>query len=156
MVNSCAVSCSISTIFIIGMIYMTLSINKSAVNNDFIATLDQAQIQKYTEIRNERLNIYYGGYILGFILSTVVIFLNIYKGIKMNYLALMCLTGSITFLTTYFYYILYPKSDYMVKYLFKKEQRLAWLDVYKKMQFNYHGGLLLGLLAVLGYSYAFC
>jgi hypothetical protein len=135
---------------------MALSVDKTGLNKQFMDTLDTAQKQKYDSIKRERLNIYFGGYILGFILSIIVILMNIYNKINMTPLSLLCTTGSITFLTTYFYYILSPKSDYMVKYLFKKDQREAWLNVYREMSFNYHGGLLLGLLAVLGYSYAFC
>ena len=152
----CTLSCAISTIFIIGMIYMTFSVDKSKISNDFTSTLDNALQQKYKSLINERLQIYYGGYILGFILSACVILMNMYNKKKMSPLTMMCLTGSITFLTTYFYYILSPKSDYIVKYLYKKEQREGWLNVYRTMQFNYHGGLALGLLAVIGYSYAFC
>lgn len=152
----CNISCAISTIFILGMIYMTFSVDKKNISKNFRATLDNALEQKYDELVNERLRIYYGGYILGFLLSMIVIVLNAYNNKKMNPLSIMCLTGSITFLTTYFYYILSPKSDYMVKYLFKKDQREEWLKIYRTMQFNYHGGLFLGLLAVLGYSYAFC
>lgn len=135
---------------------MTFSVDKSKISNDFTSTLDNALQQKYKDIINERLQIYYGGYVLGFILSVFVIVMNMYNNRKMNSLTIMCLTGSITFLTTYFYYILSPKSDYIVKYLYKKEQREGWLNVYRTMQFNYHGGLALGLLAVIGYSFAFC
>jgi hypothetical protein len=152
----CTISCAISSIFIIGMIYMTLSIDKTDVSKKFMDTLDNAQQEKYRSLVRERLQIYYGGYILGFILSMGVIFMNMYNKKKMTPLSMMCLTGAISFLTTYFYYILSPKSDYIVKYLFKKDQREAWLNVYRTMQFHYHGGLALGLLAVIGFSYAFC
>jgi len=135
---------------------MTFSVDKGNISKNFRATLDNALEQKYDELLRERLRIYYGGYIIGFLLSMIVIIFNVYNNMKMTPLSIMCLTGSITFLTTYFYYILSPKSDYMVKYLFKKDQREEWLKIYRTMQFNYHGGLFLGLLAVIGYSYAFC
>lgn len=154
--NVCTVSCAISTIFIIGMIYMTFSIDKSSVSKRFKDTLDNALREKYASLVQERLQLYYGGYILGFLLSIAVIIANVYSGKKMGPLVMMCLTGSITFVTTYFYYLLSPKSDYIVRYLYKKEQRDEWLRIYRTMQFHYHGGLALGLLAVIGYSYAFC
>lgn len=62
---------------------------------------------------------------------------------------MLCLTGSITFLTVYFYYILSPKQDLMVVYLNDRSQRYEWQKIYKKMQFNYHVGLLLGIIAAL-------
>jgi len=35
----------------------------------------------------------------------------------------------------------------MVTHLDKEEQRLAWQKIYKTMQFNYHIGLVLGIIA---------
>ena len=53
----------------------------------------------------------------------------------------------VTLLTNYFYYMLSPKSDLMVTHLDEEEQRLAWQKIYKTMQFNYHIGLVLGIIA---------
>lgn len=154
--NCCSIYCAISMVFIIGMVYMSFSVDKSSVVNEFMETLDPGQKAKYLEIKSKRLNIYFSGYILGFVLSLIVILLHIYKKIKFTPLSLLCTTGGITFLTTYFYYILSPKGEYMVSYLFKKEQREKWIEVYRTMQFNYHFGLVLGILGVFGFSYAFC
>ena len=152
--NRCNISCAISAIFLIGMIFMTLSVDKTAFADDFKRTLDVALKNKYENIVNERRNIYFGGFTLGFIISLCVIVWKLFNKIKITPIALMCTTGAITFVTTYFYYILSPKSDYMVKYLFKKEQREEWLKINRTMSVRYHGGLLLGLLSVLGFSYA--
>jgi hypothetical protein len=37
----------------------------------------------------------------------------------------------------------------MVVYLDNRMQRLEWQKIYKKMQFNYHVGLLLGVIAAV-------
>ena len=55
-------------------------------------------------------------------------------------------------LTSYFYYILSPKQDLMVLYLDNRRQREEWAKVYKTMQFNYHIGLLLGILAAIMFA----
>ena len=48
-----------------------------------------------------------------------------------------------------FYYILMPKKDYMLKYLKDKEDIENWWKVYRVMQYHYHLGFVLGLLAVI-------
>ena len=152
----CLTSCSISAIFIIGMIYMMFAVDKHATMSPFMKLLNPKQKAKYWELINERRTIYFSGFGLGLFLSAITIASRAYSGTKLAWLPTACLTGSITFLTTYFYYILAPKSDYMVRYLDTKEQREAWLDIYKTMQFNYHAGLVLGLASVVMLSYAVC
>jgi len=153
MKTSCKVSCGISAMFLIGMIFMTLTVDKSTMANDFKKTLDESLKEKYADIVVHRRNIYFTGFLLGFILSLVVISWKTYNNVNLSPLILMCTTGAITFVTTYFYYILSPKKDYMVRYLFKKEQREEWLNINRNMSIKYHGGLLLGLLSVIGFSY---
>jgi hypothetical protein len=41
-------------------------------------------------------------------------------------------------MTTYLYYTLSKKSDYMIKYLDTQEEREAWLEIYKTMKNNCH------------------
>ena len=50
-------------------------------------------------------------------------------------------------LVNYFFYILYPKKQYMLQYLDKKNENIAWLKIYRKMQFRYHLAFLLGTIA---------
>jgi heterodisulfide reductase subunit A-like polyferredoxin len=45
--------------------------------------------------------------------------------------------------------MLSPKQDLMVVYLDNRMQRMEWQKIYKKMQFNYHVGLLLGVIAAI-------
>ena len=58
--------------------------------------------------------------------------------------------------TSYFYYILSPKSKYMVSYLEGKDQIKQWLKIYKQMQFNYHIGFLLGMSGIIALSASYC
>ena len=51
---------------------------------------------------------------------------------------------------------LYPKTDYMAKYLETEKQRVAWLKIYKTMQFNYHFGFVLGLVGMFFVARAIC
>ena len=152
----CLTSCAISAVFLIGMIYMMFAVDKQATMSPFMRTLSDKQRAKYWELINERRRLYFQGFGLGLFLSAITITSRAYSGIKLSWFPMACLTGSITFLTTYFYYILAPKTDYMVRYLETKEQREGWLSIYKTMQFNYHAGLVLGLISVSLLSYAIC
>ena len=68
----------------------------------------------------------------------------------------MCLVVATSFLTNYFYYILSPKSDYMLLHLTKKDQIKEWLRVYKTMQYVNHLGFALGIVGVFFLANAFC
>lgn len=73
----------------------------------------------------------------------------------MSNLTMVCLVVSISFLTNYFYYLLSPKSDWMLNHIKDPEQTKAWLYMYRSMQVYYHGGLALGLIAVGVFAFAF-
>ena len=74
----------------------------------------------------------------------------------LNKLTMLCSVIAITFVVSYFYYILHPKSDWMVKHLQTKTQREAWLTVYRHMQVLCHMGFGLGLVAVFLYGTSVC
>ena len=153
----CNLGCAISAVFIIGMLYMTAAIDKNEVSNKFKDTLNEVQLQTYENITKERIQIYYTGYGIGFLLSIGLILVNLLVlKQKMSKMAMACLTSGVSFLTTYFYYILSKKSDYMILHLKGDEQKREWLNVYRTMQYNYHMGLVLGIAAVMALSTAFC
>lgn len=153
----CSLGCGIALVFIIGMLYMTLAIDKKEVSGRFKQTLNSNQLKTYENITYERLRLYYSGYGVGLLLSIGVILYNlIVLKQKMSKTSMVCLTCGISFLTTYFYYILSKKSDYMIMHLTTEEQKREWLNVYKTMQYNYHMGLVLGIAAVMAISVSFC
>ncbi len=51
--------------------------------------------------------------------------------------------------------MLSPKSDWMLEHLQNKEEIKAWLLMYREMQYNYHMGLVLGIIAVGVLAFAF-
>ena len=113
---------------------------------EFLLSLDTDDIIKYSQIKTERRNLFLQGLLGGFILSLIAIFL---VGKKMNRWGNICMVLAITFTVSYFYYILMPKKDFMLKYLDKKEERIAWWNVHKMMQRNYHIGFICGVIAVV-------
>ena len=150
------VSCGISLVFIIGMIYLSFFVDKQQISLDFKKTLSNKQLKIYENIVNYRRNLYFQGYGIGILISIIIILFNIFNKIKLNYISLGCLVASITFIISYFYYILSPKPDYMILHIDNIEQKKAWLKIYKTMQFNYHLGLFLGIVAVFFLSVTFC
>ena len=153
---ACIVSCMISTIFIIGMIYFYNLTDKSKIVKHYKSSLSSDLQNRYDKISKERLIISYQGYALGIILSLGIIFYNLkIKGAKMGTTPLVCTVIATAFITNYFYYILSPKSDWMLNHLQNKEELKAWLLMYREMQYNYHMGLVLGIIAVGVIAFAF-
>jgi hypothetical protein len=153
---ACAVSCMISAIFVIGMIYFYNLTDKSTIVKHYKSSLSSDLQRRYEKISEERTNISYQGYALGVILSLGIIFYNLkIKGGKLTTSALVCTVIATAFVTNYFYYILSPKSDWMLNHLQNKEEIKAWLLMYREMQFNYHLGLVLGIIAVGILAFAF-
>ena len=152
----CQISCLVSIIFIIGMIYMTYATINSNIMRKYQQQLPENLRTLYKSIVDERMRIYYFGYLLGLILALLIIFYNIQikKG-RFSNLSLICLVTSVSFLTNYFYYILSPKTDWMLNHIQDAEQSKAWLQMYRSMQVYYHSGLVLGIAAVGIFAFAF-
>ena len=152
----CAISCMISTMFIVGMIYFYNMTNKSEIVKHYKNSLPSDLQKRYDNISNERMRISVYGYILGLILSLFVVFYNIkIKGQHLNTFSLVCIVMATCFVTNYFYYMLSPKSDWMLNHVSNQQQTRAWLLMYREMSFNYHAGLVLGIVAVGVLAFAF-
>jgi len=152
----CSISCSISAIFIIAMIYFYNMTDKSEIVKHYKEKLPRDLQNLYNKLSRERMAISYQGYILGFIISLIIILYNyFYKIKKLSTVSIICIVLATSFLTNYFYYILHPKSDWMLNHINNPEQTKAWLIMYREMQFNYHMGLVIGILGVGILAFAF-
>ena len=158
----CYGSCMFASVFLIANIYSIFSCTNDNNKQEFINTLTQEQQVLYEKIIQERKTIYYGGFVLGIILSFIAVYFGekylffITKKTKISTIPKICMVATITFITNYLFYILYPKTDYMLLHLNDKTQIQGWLAIYKKMQFKFHLGFILGICAVIIYSYGFC
>ena len=152
----CQLSCLITLIFLVSMLYFTLFFDKTKATHKFEKILDENQRKLYRRIANERKTIYYKGYLFGILISIVyLMFLkNNYK--NFNRLNLVCVVSAITFITNYFFYILSPKTEWMITHLKTDEQRKEWLEVYKKFSYNYHFGFVIGILLVALLFNSYC
>ena len=135
----------VSIAFIIATI-ATLQCPNKELKQNLSQYLDEKEQNYYQEIIIMRRNIYFQGLGLGILLGIGSVFL-IPKLKKAKKMVRLFTAIAITFIVNYFYYILYPKDKYMIEILDTKEENKAWLKIYKKMQFRYHMGFLLGLIA---------
>ena len=153
----CKISCFVSGIFIISMIYFynIRSDNVEQYKNSLPTDLQKL----YDKLSKERLWISYYGYMLGAVLSLCFIFYNFSikgaKDKKFGNTSVVCIVIIISFLTNYFYYILSPKSDWMLNHTNDAGQVKAWLQMYRERQYHYHLGFVFGLIAMGVLAFAF-
>ena len=155
----CGLTCFIAILFLVANVYTMLSVDCKTTKEKLYSLLDDNQKKIHQKIVEERKSIYFRGYGVGLILSCILIF--VYKYVinpsnkkKMSIWMIVCMVGAITFTTNYLYYILSPKTTYMVQHLQNKEQIDEWLKIYRTMQVKYHVGLVLGIVAIMIFAYA--
>ncbi len=152
----CSATCMIAVALIIAMIYFQNATSKSKIVQEYKKQLPSNLQNLYEKITAERLRLNYYGYTLGLILSLIIILYNYTsKRNKLTNTSLVCLVIVVSFLTNYFYYILSPKSTYMLDHINSPEQTKAWLTMYREMQYNYHLGFVIGVIAVGVLAFAF-
>ena len=149
--------CMIAVVFLVANIYTIISCTDDNYKKEFKSLLTNEQKNIYEKIINERKTIYYSGYILGIVLSILIIYFGKYINLpdrksKFSNMYYVCLVGAVTFITNYLYYILYPKTDYMLLHLNDKTQIQGWLNIYKTMQFKFHLGFVFGIIAIMIFS----
>ena len=150
----CSISCMISTIFIIGMIYFYNKTSTDPVVLQYRSKLPSELQDVYDKIVSERRSISIRGYIIGFIISSIAIYMY-YQRIGNTDIPIVCTVLAIMFLTNYFYYMLSPKTDWMLNHMKTQKENQLWLEMYRTMQYHYHAGLALGILGVGILAFAF-
>jgi hypothetical protein len=135
---------------------MNYSVAKSQIILKYKSQLPENLQHIYERITNERTTIYYKGYVLGFIISLFIILGNVYsEHTILSTTSMICIVLATSFITNYFYYTLSPKKNWMLNYIKTPEQTKAWVQMYRGMQVYYHTGLVLGIIAVAIFAYAF-
>ena len=152
----CSITCMLSVAIIISMIYFQNATSQNKFIKEYKTQLPSHLQKLYNKITNERLKIYYYGYTLGFILSLFIIFYNYYmKRNKLTTFSLICSVVVVSFFSNYFYYMLSDKSSYMLEHVNSPEQTKAWLTMYRIMQYNYHLGMVIGIIGIGMLAFAF-
>jgi MFS family permease len=135
---------------------MTNAMSTSQTIQTYQKQLPQDLQQLYQQIREERTQIFYTGYIIGFILALIIIVYNTQiKKTRMSWTSMVCLTVFVAFIANYFYYVLTPKTKWMLDHIDNPDQTKAWLQMYKSMQTYYHTSFVFGIIAIGLFAFAF-
>ena len=144
----CKISVMISIVFIVGYIVHAFTIDKRGITQAFRESLNRHQQSIYDSIVKERKWLSIKGYLLGLFVALIIVIYN-YVNRRVKKMSLNIAIGvATTFIIHYFYYILSPKSNWMVLHLDHKTQREAWLKVYREMQWGFHSGIFIGIIGV--------
>lgn len=140
-------------IALLGGSLATLTVTKSE-HEKLQKILSPELADRYANILKERRNQYIQGLILGMIVGGMIIYLYQWKVVQGFHKVVLFF--AVTLFVAMIYYLLMPKSDYMLKHLQTNEQNRAWLDVYKTMQSRYILGMILGAAAAVPIANAYC
>ena len=147
-------NCQLSSLVGIGMLcatYATMSISEEQHHRMRLVFSDQLD-EIYNKIISERRNQYFQGLLLGLFLS----YFSLFFVKTINRFHRITFVLAITILTSVVYYLLMPKSDYMLNHLKTQEENKAWLDVYNSMKYRYLIGFLLGSAASIPIANSMC
>jgi len=153
MVHICYLSCVAAIVLVIAMVYTNVMAPRNQMSG-----LSPEKKALYDRITKERLSIFYKGMGIGFILSLAIVLWNNTRkaGAAFRKGTVLTIVVGVTLLSSYFYYTLSPKSDYLLRHMETPAEREEWLKMYSTMKRNYHIGLLLGLVAVALFSNSIC
>ena len=144
MFTDCSLKCLLAAGLFSSMLYSTLNQTKNVLVTKFQETLTEEQNAVYKQVVKERMTIYVNGLLLGLLLG--FIYLNF---VNKSSVKSACMFTVVVLGTNYLYYMLYPKTQYMLPLLETEEQRVAWVVVYKEMRHRCFIGFILGMVAYL-------
>ena len=147
-------NCFISGLFGIGLLGASIATNMTSKEQTEILRrkLSPELATKYDTIVKERTALYIQGLLIGMLLAYIIL-LNYNITNRFHRISLFF---GITLFSTALYYLLMPKSDYMLNHLKTKEENQAWLSVYKTMNYRYLIGFVLGALAAIPIGNVLC
>jgi hypothetical protein len=155
MSTSCKASCTTWTLIglaMIGATFSTMSVSESQ-NQRLTAQLSPELASIYEDIVEERRDLYMQGLLLGILIAITLVKSHAFTNNHTHKLAFFV---AVTTIISVVYYMLMPKTHYMLDYLKTPAQTQAWLSMYKTMQRRYFWGFVLGTLSAIPIAYAYC
>lgn len=143
----CGLSCLLASMLFGSMLYTMFSYGKHDLFKNFNNLLNEEQKLIYKKIMKERMRLYLEGLLIGLLLG----FIYLQYSKKSIYSA--CVFASIILGVNNLYYLLHPKSAYMLTHLTTTEQNVAWLEIYKFMKNRCYMGMILGAAAYILVGY---
>ena len=156
--KTCSITCIVASVILLSNIVMTYLMSVNSTMKQYEIQLPPELIEKYKEIADNRKQIYFTGYMLGFVLSCVLIFTLYYSGksgLSVSLLSMVCFTLVVSYLTSVAYYVFSPKKDWMLNHIKDEKQAKAWLHMYQYMKNTYHTSFGVGLFGVLVFLFSF-
>ena len=135
--------CLLAGGLVLGQLISFFICNKGEQYNKLISVLDEKQRDILEKVSRERMELYVRGQILGVLLGIILV--SVIKNPKIPLPMYGCLFVLTIYTTTYLYYRLTPKSDFLVRHLDKEEQRVAWLGMYTHMSRCHLVGSVMGI-----------
>jgi hypothetical protein len=142
-ITNCLLASGFITSSFFFTIYKDIATNKV---NKFRNLLNEKQNKIFDNIKKERLEIYQTSILIGLLVAYYYTSKNNSFG-SIRY----CTFASILSIVSYSFYVLSPKSDYILNHITTEKQAKAWQDMYIEMKKNVHYGFLFG---IIGYSIA--
>jgi len=149
---NCFTSALVGIALLVGSL-ATLTVSKSE-HEKLQNLLTPELAERHSNIVKERRNQYIQGIVLGMIIGGIILYVYQWKVIEKFHK--IVLFSAITLFVAMIYYLLMPKSDYMLKHLQNEQQNRAWLDIYKSMQSRYIVGIILGAAAAVPIANTYC
>lgn len=125
--------------------------------NNLVSSFSDRERRVYEHIIKERRTIYFKGLFLGLIVAYMAVngifptkpsIGSSSPGTKRASKGTRVFTGlAIAFTVQYFFYMLHPKSTYMIQHFDSHHERVEWMKIKRHMQVQWHGAFILGLIA---------
>jgi hypothetical protein len=151
----CYTSCALSGVFLFSMAYLAIMVDKNYLKDDLMKMLTPELQEKYKATMKERRDLYLKGFIGGFVISLLA-WIYLRNTYKLGGIQSACFLVAMTYIITYLYYTMAPKSDLFVVQLDDPKARAKWAEVYNYMKYNYHMSMLLGIVFVGFFGYGLC
>ena len=140
---TCIQSCLVSSMLFFSILATMVASKVSPSHKKFQELLNDKQKEIHSKIVKERGTIFVIGLLVGILVAYLVTtVLALQKRVNKN-----CLFVGLAIFINIVFYMVYPKSDYMLLHLEGKEQVQAWLDIYKEMKMKKFIGMGVGLFA---------
>jgi hypothetical protein len=145
----CGTACFVAVVFALSTLLFPLLLNRGIVG-DYRSRLPPAAQAALKVATKERAMLAFQGLVLGMIVGAIAVLLMGKRGKAAG----VCVLASVAFVVQFLYYMLSPKSAWVVKHLRSAEQRKDWVRVYREYQKAYYGSIAIGVVGagVLGYG----
>jgi hypothetical protein len=147
-------SCYLSGAFglaMLGASFYTMTVSRKQ-HDELTKLFSEDLVNKYEKIVKERSYHYIQGIVIGIVASYLILQrMNIANTFHRN-----SIFFGISLTVGVVYYMLMPKSDFMLNHLRTDEQKKAWVNVYQTMKQRYFFGFVLGALASIPFSNILC